>query len=122
MLATETIKNAAETLQTAFEEAAERLVTALDAGNIAPTLRTYRRNESPTAIYVIPWSSEALQPMSAAVEVMGTYAANHQFADIFQHAAHHQLQGDCDGTDGAFSFSLNYGETWEEANARMESD
>lgn len=111
-------KSAAELLQATFEEVADRLVDALDAGKIAPIILKFK-GESPISVYSIPWHSEPLLPMHGAVQEMGDDVANTWFHGIFQAAAARQLQGDTNQYAGAFSFTLDYCETWEESSARQ---
>lgn len=118
---TTTTERAAETLRGEFVRVAKELVAALDAGTIKPTMFAYMNGgaQRTEAVYNIPWDSPPLRPMLPAVTVMGAGAANHWFAEIFQEAITLQLQGEYHGPNGAFSFTLNYGETWEQARARL---
>jgi hypothetical protein len=112
-----TPQSAAKLLLASFEEAADRLRDALDAGKINPTLVKFR-GQRPIATYNISWSSDALLPMRDAVHVMGDGAANNWFCEIFQDAAGREVEEE-HGPIGTFSFRLNYGETWEESTARQ---
>jgi hypothetical protein len=103
----------ATALKAHLRKVAKSLCQALDQGKFKSRLWKYPGcTDNGIALYSIPWSAIGLGDVC---DVLSAHVLQTWFHDIFQDEAGCQLQGCSDGKEppDSFSFSLDYGDTWE---------